>query len=299
MATIDTIRRRFTVTVARMLRGQDVVSAGKATDHQRRLNLRSERDLVYIEVEVGWFGEGAEVLLYKQFMLEDSEGFLLGAEPAADYLDAALQPGMRARGGLLFCIYSDLAPSKLWFDTGQSFDDSGDPLLLDIALPAGGEQRAARHEALTRQLDVELGHSNPPQTKIESLLGQVSRELGLPYKRLANGYMFRVGLPGGRSQTVLMNCNSVQAGVPLIRFITLCAPARDGGSNHEVFLRLNATLAHGAIGITDIGQEPFYVVTESQLVATADSEELVTAIRSLASTGDELEARLTGGADVR
>lgn len=304
MSRAAQLRKQYSIAVTRRVDGAACVGEGLVPAMQRDKATRHERDLIWLEAEIAFYGVSPAAFLYRQFALEDSEGYLVAAEPPPEYLDCTLQPGQSGRGGLLFALYTDVTPVRLWFDTGLPFDESGAPLMLEVPMgeaptPAAEswQDRAAR--GLDQQLSDEhsLAAEGPD---VASMLQRVSQDLGLPYKKLANGYMFRLQLPGDRKQNVLMSFGGKdEDGAPLIKFVTLCAPATDSGANHEVFLRANPRLSYGAIGIAKIEGADFYVMTDTQLVETADTEELIKSIRYLARKGDELEHDLTGGQDIR
>ena len=112
-----------------------------------------------------------------------------------------------------------------------------------------------------------------PLFETRELMECISRKLGLPYRRLANGYLFQLILDGGRQQNVLMSFSGQdEEGCDLIRFLTICAPADDCVGNHDLFLRMNPRLSYGSIGILPIGQQDFYVLVNTQLAATAEAK---------------------------
>lgn len=299
------IKKNFLFTVLKSRRGEEVVEAGLAAAGVRSRERAQDKDLVHFEVELAYAGDKPQEVHPGQFTLEDSEGYLVEGLACADALRATVRAGGQASGGLLFSIYRDLEPRRLWFDSGQRYADTGDPLLLDVPLaadapPAEPSWREAAASDYGRQVQAAQASGHvAPLTQTEALLAGLSRTLHLPYKKLANGYMFRVPLPGGRRQCVLMSFSGKdEEGSDLIKFLTLCAPADDGGANHEHFLRTNPSLSYGSIGLARIGDHDYYVITHTQLAETADPEELIKSVTYLARRGDELEDSLTGGEDI-
>ncbi len=301
-----TVRDWFDVAVLRQIRGLEVVDAGLATDRLRIAEMIRDRDLVYFQLEVIYQGERLHQVLCSELSLMDSEGFIIDSIPPRDTLDVTLEKGQCGIGGVMFSIYDDLKPVKLWLDTGHNHTDSKDSILLEIPLSGvEGRRPVTWQEEAALNLDTQLnaetaeGEGVLPLFETEALMSAVSKSLGMPHKKISTGYMFRVGLPDSRSQYVMMSFSGKdQDGADLIKFLTLCAPVGEG-AHHEEFLKANPRLSYGGIGVARIETDDFYVVTNTQLVATADLEELVKSVVYLARKGDELENMLTGGGDLR
>lgn len=299
------VRTWFEVELLRRLRGGAVVDADLCEDRQIASAILRDQELIYFELGVTYLGDRLHQVLCSELVLEDSDGYLIEPIPPRDSLDVTLSRAERGVGGVMYLIYPDLEPVKLWLDTGIRFERSSDSIHLEIPIEPASPRRPAWQEtaaiAFEKQLQVSArdGGAVLPLFETETLMATVSHALGMPYKRVSKGYLFRASLPEGRSQYVLMSFSGKDAdGCDLIKFLTICAPVGDGAS-HAEFLRANPKLCYGGIGISRIEEQDFYVITNTQLVATADVEELVKSISYLARKGDELESQLTGGADVR
>ncbi|MBN4049819.1 hypothetical protein JYT84_00165 [bacterium AH-315-M10] len=300
------VREWFEIRILRQLRGAEVVGQGLASEKTRASELARDRDLIYFELEVTYRGGQLHRVLCGEFTLQDSEGFMVDSASPHDALDVTLEKGQQGLGGVMFGIYGDLQPAGLWLDTGHKFDHGSDAILLEVVVDKDSARRPVtwQEEAalgLERQLQQEVAGDAvlPPLFETESLMGAVSRSLGMPYKKLSRGFMFRVELAGGRTQFVMMNFSGRdEEGSDLIKFLTLCAPVGSGAHN-EALLKANPKLSYGGIGIVRIDDEDLYVLTNTQLVDTADLEELTKSVSYLAAKGDELEAMLTGGQDLR
>jgi len=305
---INLIRERFEIVIREQHRGQDLGHLELCDDWFLSNTLEPDQELVYFELVVTYLGDGAHSFSVQQFSLEDCEGYLMDAIAPDKPLDCKLASGESGAGGLLFLVYDDIQPVQLWFDTGETYLDTDAPMLIDLAVEKFGarahdetwKERVALDYDRELEQEAQAGGQLLPLFETRELMDAISRKLRRPYRKLANGYMFQLSLPGGRRQSVLMNFTGKDADdSDLIKFLTICAPAGDGALNHDLFLRMNPQLSYGAIGIITIGGKDFYVLTNTQLAATADHEELIKSIVHLARVGDELEDRLTGGQDVR
>lgn len=294
----------FGFEVLEVRRGAGVSGDGLVETRRRARELAEGRDLVHVELEVGYEGPATRPCAWWRFQLEDSEGYLLDPIQPNDAIDDELAAGEIALGGVAFALYRDLAPRRLWFDTGVPYPSSTDPILLDVPLegllteaPPAVSWREEAARAYAALIETEVGQ-RAPKTETAALLQAVSDKLGLPFRRLRNGYSFRVPLDDRRQLVLVTFAGADEHGVDLIRFLTICAPATDGANDREL-LRINPRLSHGAVGVVDLGGEAMYVVCDTQLTATADVEELVAIVSYLAWRGDELESKLTGGRDLR
>lgn len=304
----ERIRARYGFTVLRQLRGSAAVDVGVATLQQQIRQAKQERVLYYVDLEVAYHGYEPEPIGIGRFSLEDGEGYFIdAADPEIGKFAGRLEPGGRSRGGLVFSLYGDLEPARLWFDTQRAFDESRAPLLVEIPLgqaPAHDSSGAWQVTA-TRSLDRQSARTTsevpaPTPADPSAVLAPLARQLPWPYRRLSTGLMFRVALPGGRRQHVLMSATGRdEDGAPLVRFLTICAPIEDDGDSYEWFLRTNPRLAYGSLGIVEIDGRDYYVMTHALAIETAGADELVKTIGHLAQWGDSIEARLTGGADLR
>lgn len=304
MVDVQEVAGRFSLEVLGVRSGASITANGLADKRTRAGELADERDLVYIELEVGYDGPETAIASWQRLRMEDSEGYLLAPLASNDALEDELEAGEVTFGGVLFSLYRDLRPRRLWFDTGVTYTHGKEPVLIEIALPVDDEESVplARQEARARRYESEQARrvEAAPQATTHRLLADLSRELGRPYRKLRNGYAFRLSVGDGRRQVVLVNFAGIdERGRDLITFVTLCTPAGAPGANDRLLLTINAKLSYGAAAVLTLGGAPYYGLIDTQLASTADLAELETAVAYLAWRGDELEAKLTGGHDLR
>jgi hypothetical protein len=123
--------------------------------------------------------------------------------------------------------------------------------------------------------------------KLETLFQRQQWE----YVQTQTGYKVEIQL-GGRSQVVELNGFNDPDGHPMIEFVSnICETTY---VNDLVYLlRLNLTLPYGAIAL----KNNYFVMRATQLVDTADDEELKRLTYYIASQADQLESRAKNGAD--
>ncbi len=125
---------------------------------------------------------------------------------------------------------------------------------------------------------------------LEPFLRQLSHERGWPYT-VGNGeYLIEVATTQGRSQVVHLMPGSDPDGLPLVYIWSPVGPAQLAQRDPLWFLRYNTELSYGACAIYG----DLLVVKASQLLTTADPEELLRLIFYVGRTADTLEAELQG-----
>lgn len=303
--TLETIKQLYRFTVLQVMQGEEIVKHGKCSQWTRRKELKNDRDLIYIKIQAVYKGTDNRAMVYAQFHMEDTEGYFSDAMPPEDYLERELSPGEQAEGGLLFACYRDISPSRLWFDTKIHYENTSDPILIDIALPLPEAQTRTQFfakEELAQNFSSSVGKvlgDQSPVHETEKLIKDISERCGVPYRKITYGYLLRVALPEGRKQNVILNFSGKDdAGNDLVTIGTLCAPVGNG-KNDRVFLKLNPKMAYGAIGISTVKGQEFYVVTETYPVFTISKDIVAYAIQTIAAKGDWLEKKLTGGQDIQ
>jgi hypothetical protein len=121
---------------------------------------------------------------------------------------------------------------------------------------------------------------------------------GVPFesRRERADTLFRLG--GDRTQKVFVLFDRADsAGNQMLHMISVCGPARE--EHYRMALGTNPRLAFAAIGLAEVGGEENLVVVRTQLAATADPEEVLVALSTLAQIGDRIEHQITGGEDLR
>lgn len=302
--TLDNVKRKYKFVIEDVLEGNDVVKANKCSQWMRKKELKAEKDLIYIKIRVTFKDIGQQPITFKQFYLEDTEGYFCDAVAPDDYLEDTLQSQQTVIGGLLFSVYQDIESCRLWFNTNLYYENSNDFILLDIALPS--EVSETRTEILskqamlvkqyTRQIEYNLEKEKiTPENQTKTIIKKLARKFGIPYKRIDNGYLLRVPLPEGRKQNIIVTFSGKdEKGNDLITIATICAPV-EGEKNNRIFLKLNPKLTFGGIGITTINDEEFYVITQTYSIQALQLKSLIIdAIEYIARQGDWLEEKLIG-----
>ena len=303
--TLDTIKAMYKFIASDLLQGEEIVKQGKCSQWTRRKEQKQEKDLFYVRLQVFYHGTNRKCIGYNNFHLEDSEGYFNKPMPPEDYIEKSCLPGQTAEGGVLFSLYRDTTPARIWFDTGLCYENSSDPILIDIALPLAYSETRTQFlakEELVKYYSEEMAdnlNNNKMELATESLIKELSAQFGTPYKKIANGYILRILLPGGRKQNVILNFSGKDHyGNDLVTIGTICAPAGNA-KNDRIFLKMNPKMSCGALGISCIHGQDYYVITET-LPASAVNKAVITyAINNIATTGDSLENRLTGGQDIQ
>ncbi len=306
--TLDQVKELYHFKISKMLIGEEAVETGKCSRWVRRKEQKQEKDLIYICVEVSYSGVEQKSLLFRHFHLEDSERYFSNAMPPEDYLEHLISSGDKVSGGLLFSLYQDVQPSRLWFDTGIFYEDSQDPVLIDIALPVENSETRTQFlakeqelaEFYTQEIESDLLESRiAPKSGTESLIRKISDECRVPHRKIPNGYLLRISLPKGRKQNVVLNfAGKDEKGNDLVTIGTICAPSKNV-KNDRILLKLNPKIAYGGIGISTIRGEDFYVLTQTYSVSMLHHIKISQAVEAIAQKGDWLEDKLTNGKDIR
>ncbi len=115
---------------------------------------------------------------------------------------------------------------------------------------------------------------------------------GWQYVQTQTGYKVEIVTQNNRTQVVELNGFNDPDGLPMVEFVSnICEVtyARD----LVYLLRLNLTLPYGAIAL----KNDYVVMRATQLVNTADDEELKRLTYYVALQADQLESQAKGGAD--
>ena len=127
---------------------------------------------------------------------------------------------------------------------------------------------------------------------IEQQIEQVARSNGWAIANSAQGYRMEIPTESGRSQVVEIDGGSDPDGQALVRIWSKVTDI-DNVGDPWYLLGLNAELAYGALALKDRD----IIVTETQLLGTADYEELRRAIYYVAKYADDLERQVHGHLD--
>jgi len=129
---------------------------------------------------------------------------------------------------------------------------------------------------------------------IDSLLQQVASYQNWPivHDPQTNGYKLEVGTEYGRTQVVQVSGGQDPEGRMLL-FIwsAICDVSAIGDPYY--LLRLNADMPYGALAVRD----PYVILVETQLIETADPEEIRRAVYYVGKQADELEKQVYGHVD--
>lgn len=115
----------------------------------------------------------------------------------------------------------------------------------------------------------------------------------ISFGTIEKGYCITIYLPDNRKQSVyIIAGNKDFEGERIYRIYTICAPLSE--DILETLLRKNMNLFYGTFAVNNISGTDYIVMVATQLVKTAQPEEIYKSIIELAVMGDELEYRLTG-----
>lgn len=302
--TLDTIKEWYQFSILDFLQGERVVNNGKCSQWIRNKERKNEKDIVYIQIAIEYSGQELKNILYNHFYLEDADGYLNKALPPEGYLDRILNNGDRVEGGILFSLYRDATPVRLWFDTGICYENSQDAILLDIALPVENSHTRTQFfeqekliQSYSRQIP-DQQKNECQKNKLETLIQEISKNPDISYKKSSSGYILRVQLACGRKQNLILNNITQGEGHNILSLGTICASARDPQKDRAL-LRMNPTMSYGSIGIARIENEEYYVITENFFFTDLDAQSIYDVIQYIAKKGDWLESTLTGGLDIQ
>ncbi len=125
---------------------------------------------------------------------------------------------------------------------------------------------------------------------MESFVLQICDSEGWPWRMEGSDYVIEVPTFGGRSQLVYVSQGMDPDGVPLMFFWSPVGPAQLAQRDPFWLLSYNTELSYGAFAIFN----DMLVVKDSQIMQTADAEEIRRMIFYVAKTADEMEAQLMG-----
>jgi len=129
---------------------------------------------------------------------------------------------------------------------------------------------------------------------ISALLQQVASYQNWPivHDQQTGGYKLEIPTEYGRSQVVNVTGGQDPEGRMLV-FIwsVVCATSAIGDPYY--LLRLNASMPYGALAV----QDPNVILVETQLIETADAEEVMRAVYFVGKQADELEKQVHGNVD--
>ena len=137
-----------------------------------------------------------------------------------------------------------------------------------------------------------LGHVRDLETLVREAMRD---EPCVDWRRLpsASGERFEldVHLPGGRRQRVFLEETDGSYCERNVRMDSICGPASP--SHYESALRLNATIAHGALAIREHDGDDYFVMVDTYPRGTLDVEEVRRSVWELAVYADQMEMDLT------
>ncbi len=122
---------------------------------------------------------------------------------------------------------------------------------------------------------------------LEQLMHELSAYLQTPLVQERDIYRVLVPVPLGRQQEVSISVRDDDDGRPVIAFASTVGMARPGVDCWRL-LRANASSTYGRVAL--IGD--MVVVVASQLVHTAQAEEVLVILREVAHFADQLEREL-------
>ena len=125
-----------------------------------------------------------------------------------------------------------------------------------------------------------------------SLLQQVASYQGWPMAQSTNGIRYEIPTEYGRTQVVEVSQGADPDGRPMA-FIVSSVCETTQVADPWYLLGLNAELAYGALAL----HNNQVVIIETQLIQTADAEEVMRAVYYVAKYADQLEQQVYGSVD--
>lgn len=125
-----------------------------------------------------------------------------------------------------------------------------------------------------------------------TLLQQVSTYQGWPMTQSQDGIRYEIPTEYGRTQIVEVTQGGDPDGRPMA-FIWSPVCETSHVSDPWYLLGLNAELAYGALAL----QNNMIIIMETQLIESADAEELMRAVFYVAKYADQLEQQIYGNVD--
>jgi hypothetical protein len=127
----------------------------------------------------------------------------------------------------------------------------------------------------------------------EALLGQVCSYQGWPWAHGDDGgYRVEVPTEVGRTQVVNLSPGQDPDGRAMALIWSVVCETSGIGDPYYL-LRLNCELSYGALAVRD----PHVILIETQLIETADPEEVMRAVFYVARNADGLEKQVYGNVD--
>ena len=129
---------------------------------------------------------------------------------------------------------------------------------------------------------------------ISALLQQVASYQNWPivHDQQTGGYKLEIPTEYGRSQVVNVTGGQAPEGRMLVFIWSVVCDVSAIGDPYYL-LRLNASMPYGALAV----QDPNVILVETQLIETADAEEVMRAVYFVGKQADELEKQVHGNVD--
>lgn len=125
------------------------------------------------------------------------------------------------------------------------------------------------------------------------MLKQIAHQQGWPLVQGHDGSVkLEVPTEYGRTQVVQVTGGGDPDGRPMAFIWSVVCSVNDIGDPYYL-LRLNADMPYGALAVRD----PNVILVETQLIESADAEELMRAVFYVARHADELEKQVHGHVD--
>lgn len=126
--------------------------------------------------------------------------------------------------------------------------------------------------------------------QLETFVRQIAMERGWAFQPGQGEYMVEVPTSAGRTQVVHLMPGNDPDGAPMVYIWSPIGPAHLARRDPIWLLAYNTELSYGATAIFN----DLLVIKESQLLGTADAEELTRMVFHVARAADGLEAQLLG-----
>ncbi len=151
--------------------------------------------------------------------------------------------------------------------------------------------------ACWRRWSAAQGGAEPAPFDVAQCVRHTADFLGAKASGSGNAYRFKLSLPNGRTQKVVVRFgreNSARkndAASELVVIYSECGPAKS--KYYETVLRKNLTIPSGAFAVRDIDGEPHFVMVDTMYAASVTAGTLAKKIEDIAIKADAVEKSLT------
>jgi HEAT repeat protein len=124
--------------------------------------------------------------------------------------------------------------------------------------------------------------AEPPERVVERSL----EAMGASWRLEEQTYHAQIPLNGTTETAAILTGRVDRDGAPILQFTVICGPAQSGA--FEAALRNNSDLIYGALAVTDIEGQPYFVLTDTILASAATTDTVRKTLIVLAQVARDL-----------